>query len=123
MTEKKITLVLGASSKPGRVSGEAVLKLRAAGHEVRAVGMQEEMLGDVLIQKEKPFPIENLHTVSLYLNPERQKEYYDYIISLKPKRILFNPGTENEALKKLAHQNQIETEEACTLVLISLGAY
>jgi hypothetical protein len=67
--------------------------------------------------------IENLHTISLYLNPSRQKEYYDYLISLRPKRIIFNPGTENLELESLAHQNQIETEQACTLVLLSLGAY
>jgi predicted CoA-binding protein len=123
MTEVKKTLVLGASSKPGRVSREAVLKLRAAGHDVVAIGMQEEPLGDVIIQKDKPTPIHDLHTISLYLNPERQKEYYDYLLELKPKRILFNPGTENEELKKLALQHKIETEEACTLVLISLDAY
>lgn len=123
MTEFKKTLVLGASSKPGRVSGEAVLRLREAGHEVVAVGMQENQIGDVYIQMDKPLNIENLHTISLYLNPSRQKEYYDYIISLRPKRILFNPGTENLELESLAHQNHIETEQACTLVLLSLGAY
>jgi hypothetical protein len=72
---------------------------------------------------DKPLNIENLHTISLYLNPSRQKEYYDYLISLRPKRIIFNPGTENLELESLAHQNHIETEQACTLVLLSLGAY
>lgn len=119
----KKTLVLGASSKPGRVSGEAVLRLREVGHEVVAVGMQENQIGDVNIQIESPLKIENLHTISLYLNPSRQKDYYDYLISLKPKRIIFNPGTENIELEALAHQHQIETEQACTLVLLSLGAY
>lgn len=122
MTEIKKTLVIGASSKPGRVSGEAVLRLRDAGHDVSAIGVQEDYIGDVLVQTNKPV-IENLHTISLYLNLERQKEYYEYILHLKPKRIIFNPGTENMELENFAHQHQIETERACTLVLLSLGAY
>jgi predicted CoA-binding protein len=109
----KKTLVIGASSKPGRVSREAVLKLREAGHEVIAIGAQEG----------HPFIMDDLHTVSLYLNPNRQTDYYEYLLSLKPKRIIFNPGTENPVLERLAHENNIETEQACTLVLLSLGAY
>ena len=119
----KKTLVIGASSKPGRVSREAVLKLREAGHEVFAIGAQEEKIGDVSIQTGHPFIMDDLHTVSLYLNPTRQTDYYEYLLSLKPKRIIFNPGTENPVLERLAHENNIETEQACTLVLLSLGAY
>jgi hypothetical protein len=119
----KKTLVIGASSKPGRVSREAVLKLREAGHEVFAIGAQEDKIGDVSIQTGHPFIMDDLHTVSLYLNPNRQTDYYEYLLSLKPKRIIFNPGTENPVLERLAHENNIETEQACTLVLLSLGAY
>ena len=119
----KKTLVIGASSKPGRVSREAVLKLREAGHEVFAIGAQEDKFGDVSIQTGHPFIMDDLHTVSLYLNPNRQTDYYEYLLSLKPKRIIFNPGTENPVLERLAHENNIETEQACTLVLLSLGAY
>jgi hypothetical protein len=61
--------------------------------------------------------------VTLYLNPLNQKEYYDYIVSLKPKRIIFNPGTENEELYQIAKKNNIQTMEACTLVLLSTGQY
>jgi predicted CoA-binding protein len=119
----KKTLVIGASSKPGRVSREAVLKLRAAGHDVIAIGAQEDKIGDISIQTGHPLNMDDLHTVILYLNPNRQIDYYDYIMALKPKRIIFNPGTENPFLEKLARENNIETEEACTLVLLSLGAY
>jgi len=119
----KKTLIIGASSKPGRVSREAVLKLREAGHEVIAIGAQEDIIGDVSIQTGHPFIMDDLHTVSLYLNPNRQTDYYEYLLSLKPKRIIFNPGTENPVLERLAHENNIETEQACTLVLLSLGAY
>jgi len=119
----KKTLVIGASTKPGRVSREAVLKLREAGHEVFAIGAQEDKIGDVSIQTGHPFIMDDLHTVSIYLNPNRQTDYYKYLLSLKPKRIIFNPGTENPVLERLAHENNIETEQACTLVLLSLGAY
>lgn len=120
----KKTLVIGASSKPGRVSKEAVLKLREAGHEVIAIGAQAGRIGEISIQTGHPLNnVDDLHTVTLYLNPERQIEYYDYLISLKPKRIIFNPGTENAILEELARKNNIETEQACTLVLLSLGAY
>lgn len=119
----KKTLVIGASSKPGRVSGEAILRLREAGHEVMAIGVQEDKVGDVSIQTGHPLNMDDLHTITLYLNPNRQTDYYDYFLSLKPKRILFNPGTENPVLEKLAQQHGIETEQACTLVLLSLGAY
>lgn len=119
----KKTLVIGASSKPGRVSREAVLKLREAGHDVIAIGAQEDKIGDISIHTGHPSKMDDLHTVTLYLNPDRQIDYYDYIMALKPKRLIFNPGTENPVLEKLARENNIETEQACTLVLLSLGAY
>lgn len=119
----KKTLVIGASSKPGRVSREAILRLREAGHEVLAIGAQEDKVGDVSIQTGHPLNMDDLHTVTLYLNPNRQADYYEYLLALKPKRILFNPGTENPVLEKLAQQHGIETEQACTLVLLSLEAY
>ena len=119
----KKTHVIGASSKPGRVSREAVLKLREGGHEVIAIGAQEDKIGDLSILTGHPLNMDDLHTVTLYLNPDRQTEYYDYLIALKPKRIIFNPGTENPVLEKLARENNIETEDACTLVLLSLDAY
>ena len=85
--------------------------------------MQEDKVGDVSIQTGHPLNTNDLDTITLYLNQDRQTDYYDYLMALKPKRILFNPGTENPVLEKLAHQNNIETEQACTLVLLSLGAY
>ena len=79
----KKTLVIGASSKPGRVSREAVLKLREAGHEVIAIGAQEDKIGDISIQTGHPLNMGDLHTVTLYLNPNRQIDYYDYLMALK----------------------------------------
>ncbi len=118
----KKTLVLGASSKAGRYSNMAVRKLKAYGHEVIAVGRRTGKIDDTEIVYEKP-EIKDLDTVTLYLNPNNQKPYYDYILQLKPKRIIFNPGTENPELEQLAHQNNIEPIEACTLVLLSIKQY
>jgi len=118
----KKTLVLGASANPSRYSFLAINKLRANGYPVVAVGKNDASVADVKIFKEK-IASENIDTVTLYLNPVHQKEYYDYIVSLKPTRIIFNPGTENPELSKLATQNGIEPVQACTLVLLATGQY
>ena len=119
---KKKTLVLGASDNPGRYSYLAVNNLRKKGHPVVAIGRKAATVADVEVGTAKA-PVEGIDTVTLYLNPEHQKEYYDYIFSLHPRRIIFNPGAENEELEKLAAQHQIQTMEACTLVLLSTGQY
>lgn len=118
----KKTLVLGASSNPTRYSFLAVEKLRAHGHEVVAVGRESGAIGKVTIQTDFP-TVSDIDTVTLYLNPGNQKEVYESILKLKPKRIIFNPGTENPELEKLARARGIATEEACTLVLLSSGQY
>jgi uncharacterized protein len=116
------TLVLGASDKPARYSYLAILKLRSKGHEVIAIGKKKTRLADVEITTEKT-PLGPIDTVTLYLRPEHQREYYGYILSLHPKRIIFNPGTENDELVALAKANGIEPVEACTLVLLSTNQY
>jgi predicted CoA-binding protein len=122
MSEKKKTLVLGASDNPSRYSFLAVNRLRNHGHPVVAIGKRHSIVGDVAIEKEKK-EFYNIHTVTLYLNPAHQKQYYDYIVSLKPQRIIFNPGAENDELYDLAKQNGIKPVEACTLVLLSTNQY
>jgi predicted CoA-binding protein len=87
-----------------------------------AIGKRKGKAGEVEIDTE-PKPMGDIDTITLYLNPQNQKQYYDYIISLKPKRIIFNPGTENPELYKLARQNNIQVLEACTLVMLSTGQY
>ena len=121
MTQKK-TLVLGASSNPGRYSFLAVNKLISKNHPVVGIGRRKSKAGDVEIITEQ-VPMNDIDTVTLYLNPQNQKAYYDYILSLHPKRIIFNPGAENNELKELASAKGIETMEACTLVLLSTGQY
>jgi predicted CoA-binding protein len=122
MSEKKKTLVLGASDNPSRYSFLAVHRLRAYGHPVVAIGKKNGVVNDVTIEKEKK-QIDDVHTITLYLNPGHQKQYYDYIISLKPQRIIFNPGAENDELAALAKKNGIRPLEACTLVLLSTNQY
>ena len=118
----KPTLVLGASPNPSRYSHLAVQRLRSHNHPVFAIGKRPGIIKDVLIEKEKK-NFENIDTITLYLNPDHQKEYYDYIISLKPQRIIFNPGAENPELASLAADHNIIPVEACTLVLLSTGQY
>lgn len=120
---KKRTLVVGASLKPERYSNMAVKRLLQHQHPVIAFGNEEGKIGETSIITEFPSREENIDTVTLYLNPKRQEAYYDAILGLKPKRIIFNPGTENPILEQLAQQQGIATQEACTLVLLSVGSY
>lgn len=121
MNPKK-TLVLGASGNPSRYSYLAMEKLRAHGHPVVAIGKRAAKVGDVPVET-GTIPIEGVDTVTLYLNPLHQQEYYDYILSLNPKRIIFNPGAENDELVRLAKEKGIKTQEACTLVMLSTNQY
>lgn len=116
------TLVIGASTNPERYSFLAVNKLLDHGHEVVAIGLKNKTLSGVEIQKGFP-DFKDIDTVTLYLNPQRQKEYYDYIINLKPRRVIFNPGTENLEFFEILNQNKIDFEAACTLVLLSINQF
>ncbi|MFT4023246.1 MAG: CoA-binding protein [Flavihumibacter sp.] len=121
MRSKK-TLVLGASANPNRYSYLAVNKLRAAGHPVEAIGRRAVQVNDVQVRTGTD-PLRGIDTVTLYLSPENQQPYYDYILGLHPKRIIFNPGAENEELAGKARAAGICPQEACTLVLLSTGQY
>ena len=118
----KKTLVLGASKNPARYSYLAIKSLRANNHSVLAIGRQKGKVGDTEIIDEN-IQATDIDTITLYLNPFNQQTYYNYILSLHPKRIIFNPGTENDELAALARQNGIQVLEACTLVMLSTGQY
>lgn len=118
----KKTLVLGATPNPERYAYLATNRLTKHGHEVVPVGIKHGNIGGIEILGGKP-EVEGVDTVTLYIGPARQPEYYDYIFSLQPKRIIFNPGTENPELAQLAQERGIETVEGCTLVMLSIGAY
>ncbi len=115
-------MVIGASEKPIRVSHRAIERLLKNNIETVAIGSRKGRVESVEITDEKKI-FENIHTVTLYINPQIQKEYEDYIIGLKPKRIIFNPGTENFEFRKKAAEAGIDTLEACTLVMLSTGQY
>jgi len=118
----KKTLVLGASTNPSRYSYLAIQRLISNKQQVKAVGRKEGEINGVKIRTTKKI-FKNIHTITLYLNKKNQVEFYDYILEVKPKRVLFNPGTENIELEDLLFKNNIAFEKACTLVLLSLGEY
>lgn len=120
--EKNKTLVLGASANPARYSYLAINRLNSHQHPIAAIGKRKGIVAGIPIETEK-INMEDIDTITLYLSPANQKEYYDYIISLHPNRIIFNPGTENDELADLAVKNNIEPLEACTLVMLSTGQY
>ena len=123
MDTSKKTLVIGATTNPSRYAYVAINRLRSHGHEVVAVGTSDGLVADVPIIKEK-MPFNNIDTVTLYIRPAVQRESYeDYIVSLKPKRVIFNPGTENPAFENRLIKEGIEPIEACTLVMLSVGNY
>ena len=122
MAESKKTIVLGASSNPARYSYLAVQRLRAHNHPVTAIGRRVGQVADVNITKDHLLE-SDVDTITLYLNPKNQVEYYDYILNLHPKRIIFNPGTENEELMQKAKENNIKPVIACTLVMLGTAQY
>ena len=122
MSSSKNTLILGASDNPSRYSYLAALRLTEHGHRVTLIGKRAGMVNGIPIQTGQ-IPLSGIHTVTLYLRPELQQPLYDYIFSLRPQRIIFNPGTENPELKQLAGSKGIETTEGCTLVMLSIGNY
>jgi uncharacterized protein len=118
----KRTLVLGASSNPERYAYKAIERLVEAGNEVIAFAPRAGAVGNVVIETTWN-PNWDIDTITLYINPSRQEAYYQAILELKPKRVLFNPGTENPAFYPMLQQAGIEVEEACTLVLLALKNY
>jgi uncharacterized protein len=119
----KKTLVLGATDNPDRFAYRAAHSLLRHGHDIALVGIKKGEIAGRPIINDKETPVEEVDTVTLYVGPRNQPEWYDYILKLKPKRIIFNPGTENPELEKMARNKGIETLEACTLVMLSVGAY
>jgi hypothetical protein len=120
---EKITLVLGASPKPERYSNRAIRSLLSRKMQVIAIAKRAFDMDDLKIIQGMPEDIGPVHTVALYLNANNQKEYYDYIISLKPKRIIFNPGTENSEFEEMLRNKDIEVVTDCVLVMIACGKY
>lgn len=121
MRNKK-TLVLGASIKAERMANKAIINLVSKGHSVLAIGQNAGEVAGIKIQT-KAIPLKNVDTVTLYLNPSRQRDYYNYIVEASPKRVIFNPGSENPELMQLLELNNIKSEVACTLTLLATNQY
>jgi len=118
----KKTLVIGASEKKNRYSNLAIHKLVKNNHEVLAIGRRNAEVSGVEISKELS-NFKNIDTVTLYVSSKHQKKYYDYIVSLQPNRVIFNPGTENFEFYKILESNNINYEVACTLTLLATNQY
>jgi len=116
------TLIIGASSNPERYAYMAADRLLSHGHEIELLGIRPDIIFGKKIDTEK-IKYQGIDTVTLYVGPHRQEEFYDYVLNLKPRRVIFNPGTENDEFEELLNENNIQTEEACTLVLLSSGQY
>ncbi|WP_375578459.1 CoA-binding protein [Marivirga tractuosa] len=120
----KKTVIIGATTNPSRYAYFAADRLTNAGHEIVPVGIKKgEVFGEEILDIREAPKVEDVDTITLYLGARHQPEYYDYLLSLNPKRIIFNPGTENPELVKLANEKGIETEYACTLVMLGSGVY
>jgi predicted CoA-binding protein len=121
-SSNKKTLILGATPNEGRYANLAANRLVRSGHTIVNVGIKDGEVAGVPI--EKPETIHNdIDTITLYVGPGQQPDLYNYILDTHPKRIIFNPGTENSELRRMANEKGIETEYACTLVLLSVGQY
>lgn len=118
----KKTMVIGASLKSWRYSHMAIHALRKHGHEVVAVGLREGMVADVPVIKDHP-ALKDIHTVTMYVGKERQGGYFDYLPSICPQRVIFNPGAENDELQKILENKGIEVLTACTLVMLSTNQF
>jgi predicted CoA-binding protein len=122
MSSKK-TLVLGATTNSSRYAYKAVNRLLENIHEVVPVGIKKGEVGGITIVNDLEKIHEGIDTITLYLGPKNQVDYYDYILETNPKRVIFNPGTFNVELVDLLKENSIETVDACTLVMLSADTY
>lgn len=119
---KKKTVILGATPDPTRYAYQAAKMLVKQGHEIVPVGLKKGEVFGKQIENGQPM-IEGVDTVTLYVGPQNQPSLYNYIVKLKPKRVIFNPGTENDELMDLLEEKGIEPVEACTLVMLSTNQY
>lgn len=122
--DSKKTVVIGATPDTSRYAYTACSMLHGAGFEFVPIGIKQgEILGKVILNLRQKPPVPDVHTVSLYIGPANQPEWYDYILGLNPKRIIFNPGTENLVFARMAETRGIEAADECTLVLIRTGQF
>ena len=122
MQQPKKTLVVGASEKPQRYANKAIHKLLNYGYEVVPLAPRPGPVAGVPFVTGYP-ELKDIHTITLYIGPARQTSFYEYLLSLKPKRIIFNPGTENDIFMQKAQEQGVETIQDCTLIMLDTGMY
>lgn len=122
MKKDKLTMVIGASDNPERYAYLAAERLLKHDYPIVLVGQKKANVFGIEILNELK-PIENVDTVTLYVGPKNQSVYQDYITDLKPKRVIFNPGTENEVFEANLQNKGIETIRACTLVMLATNQF
>jgi predicted CoA-binding protein len=118
----KSTLIIGATPNPSRYAYKAANMLTSKGHQIVNVGIKAGEVAGVKIEDAREIHTD-VDTITLYVGPSTQNSYYDYILKTNPRRVIFNPGTENVELEELLTKNGIEPVEACTLVLLATGQY
>jgi uncharacterized protein len=116
------TLIIGASTNPERYAFRAAHSLLKNGYEIELLGLEEGEVAGHKIYTGKPV-LGKIDTVTMYVSKKHQSNYYDYILGLNPRRVIFNPGTENAEFEEILKKNNIEPQEACTLVMLSIGNY
>jgi uncharacterized protein len=122
ISNMKKTVILGATNDPSRYAFKAANMLKRYGHPIVPVGQKKGEVAGEMIRNDQPAE-EGVDTVTLYVGTRNQEPLYDYIMKLNPKRIIFNPGTENPVLEAMAEEKGIEAVEGCTLVMLSIGVY
>jgi hypothetical protein len=122
LVKEKKTLILGATPDSSRYAYLAANRLVRTGHPIVNVGIKKGEVAGVPIEKAEEIH-SDIDTITLYIGTQNQPPLYDYILATNPKRIIFNPGTENPELRRLARERGIETLSACTLVMLSTGEY
>lgn len=124
MKDQKKTVIIGATPNPARYAYRAAQMLTSYGHPIVPLSIKRGTVAGEEIQDLRSKPaINDVDTVTLYIGPRNQPEWYDYILSLAPKRIIFNPGTENSSFIQLARERGIEPVTGCTLIMLQVGTY
>lgn len=120
----KKTVIIGATPNPSRFAYLAAARLKEHNIEFVPVGIKKgSVFGKEILDLRQLPEISEVDTITLYINPDHQREWYNYFFKLNPRRVIFNPGTENSELEKLLEQKNIEALEACTLVMLGSGQY
>jgi predicted CoA-binding protein len=120
----KKTVIIGATPNTSRYAFMAAERLTEHQHEIVPVGIKKgEVFGKSILPIREHPVVDEVHTITLYLGARHQPEYYDYLLGLKPARIIFNPGAENKEFRAMAEKQGIEVVEGCTLVMLSVGNF